>query len=469
MIRTAILNPLSSTYCRFTTSKASDPTLIPLLLNNTAPSKLTYSLTSLSDPSSSREITIPASQLIKPRKHHLPSHHHQQHAIQDASQEDDDLALAAQWSLVPSNPKLSDKNKNLHHPLPPSFSSASSRSRSSSANAANDNPLDLSDPLSTLSSTQSLYYLPITTPGYVQLVSIMDTDGHPIRIRRKRSATSAANVSHADYESTLVTHCPQAGFDLAGQPRVEHRCLVDSSSFVEEQSVSLGLTVKGNEPLRINWFSRQGDYKNGFKRTESLEGIVGPAHAEDQEGGIISVPLNVSLSQPGQTHYFIDKVVDSHGNEVIYSGGGGGAPLLAGTEPSRSVVVHRLPQVMFTGECARGEEVQLLHGKKKKLRIQLSNLQDEENQSGQVSLRFTPISAANEEGGKAVAKGWTRQVSAKGRNVEVEVDQQGRYEIVDVKSEYCQGAVLVPNAVSFPCRHDSRVPGSRSMCLGVTP
>lgn len=423
---TAILNPLSSTYCRFTSSKTSEPTLIPILLNNTLPSKLTYSLTSLHDPSSTREITIPVSKLIKPRKHHLP--HHNPSSVQDASEEDDDLALAAQWSLVPTNPKVSSDKR--HHPLPPSSSSLIS---SSNSNSANDNLLDLSDPFSSLSPSQSLYYLPITTPGHVELISMIDSEGHPIRIRRKRSTTSP--TSSTAYESTLVTHCPQAGFDLRGQEQTQHRCLIDPSSFVEEESFPLGLTVKGNEPLRIKWYSRQGDQKTGFKKQESLEGIVGLGG-----DGKIEVPLNVSLSKPGRTSYFIEKVVDSYGNEVSYGGAGGGAPLLEGTESSRSVMVHRLPEVMFVGDCAKGDEVQLLHGKKQKLQIRMSGLQDEEQYEGQVGLRYTGVE------GKG---GWERQIEAKGRNVEVQVDQPGTYEIVGVKSQYCQGAVLVPNTCTL--------------------
>ncbi|GAA5994681.1 hypothetical protein JCM5350_007373, partial [Sporobolomyces pararoseus] len=251
----------------------------------------------------------------------------------------------------------------------------------------------------------------------------------------------SSSPSSSSYESTLITHCPQAGFDLRGQSKVEHRCLVDSSSF-EEQSVSLGLSVKGNEPLKINWYSRQGDSKTGFKKVETLEGIVGPDGGDDE---VVKVPYNVSLSSPGQTHYFIDKVMDSYGNEVICSGGG--APLIEGTEPSRSVVVHRLPEIMFIGECSRGEEVQLLHGKKKRLQMRLSGLQDEERYQGQIGLKFTPISSSEDSGKRE--KGWTRQIEAKGRNVEVEVEEQGRYEIVDVKSDYCQGAVLVPNSCTL--------------------
>ncbi|GAA5938494.1 Pom152p [Sporobolomyces koalae] len=438
-VSTAILNPLSSTYCRFAGSQASDPTLIPLLLNNTSPSKLTYSLTSLTDPESTREITVPVSQLVKPRKHHLPHHHYQQHAIKDSSDEDDDLALAAQWSLTPAHSRP-NADKNLHHPLPDSSASSSASSRLSTSRDSNaEHALDSSDPLSSLSPSQSLYYLPVSTPGRVELVSIIDTDGHPIRIRRKRSPSATSPTS---YESTLISHCPQAGFDLQGQDATQHRCLVDPSSFVAEETVSLGLTVHGHEPLKVQWYSRQGDPKTGFKKIETLEGIVGPT--SDREARI-QVPLNVSLSTSGQTHYYIDRVTDSHGNEVTYSAGG--APLLEQTVATRSVVVHRPPEVMFAGECSKGEEVQLLHGRKKKLHIRIGGLQEEEQYHAQVGLKFTPIAAPS--GSHVAETGWTRQIEAKGRNVEIEVDQQGRYEIVSVQSRFCQGAVLVPNACTL--------------------
>jgi len=441
---TAILNPLSSTYCRFSSSKSSEPTLIPLLLNNTIPSKLTYSLTSLSDPSSTREITIPVSKLIKPRKHHLP--HHNPLSIQDASsEEDDDLALAAQWSLVPSSPKTPSSSSKRHHPLPPSSSSLIGSS--SSSNSANDNPLDLSDPFSSLSPSQSLYYLPITTPGQLQLVSILDSDGHPIRIRRKRSSSnhisSSSSTSTSSYESTLITECPQAGFDLGGQEPIEHRCLIDPNSFVEEESFSLGLKVKGNEPLKVRWSSKEGDTPRGggVKKFESLEGIVG--FQGEGEEGIVRVPLNVSLSRVGRTSYTVEKVIDRFGNEVSYgASSSGGAPLLEGTQGNREIMVHKLPEIMFVGECARGDEVQLLDGQKQKLRFKLSGLEEEEKYKGFVGMRFTPSSSSE-------GAGWEKEIEVNARNGEVEVDKAGIYEITRVRSQYCQGSVLVPSSCTL--------------------
>ncbi|GAA6009413.1 hypothetical protein JCM11491_003547 [Sporobolomyces phaffii] len=457
-VSTAILNPLSSTYCRFPTTPTTtgEPTLIPLVLNNTHPSKLTYSLTSLTDPASTREITVPASDLVKPRKHHLLHHHHHQQHL-NRHEDDDDFALAAQWSLEPRTLKPSSssdsKKKNLHHPLvgapalsAAAASSASSPSRASIGGEVHD-PGANGDPFARLSSTESLYYLAVTTPGYVQLVSILDTDGHPIRIRRKRTAGTA-------YERTLVTDCPQAGFDLAGDKAVEHRCVVDPGSFAataDESGVSLGLSVQGNAPLKVTWSSSRPGLGGAARKQDALEGIVGPdADGQvDEARAAIRVPLNVSLSTAGRTDYSIERVVDVYGNEVVYPRGGGSSapPLVAGTVASRSVVVHRLPEAMFAGECAKGDEVQLLHGRKKKVEIRVGGLDDDDDGSrrARVGLRFTPLSSDGRPG----AAGWTREIEAKGRNVEVQVEQQGRYEIVQVESDYCRGAVLVPNACTL--------------------
>ncbi|GAA6063256.1 hypothetical protein JCM10212_003619 [Sporobolomyces blumeae] len=493
-VSTAILNPLSSTYCRFASTKSSEPTLIPLLLNNTTPSKLTYSLTSLYDPSSTREITIPAKDLVKAKKHHLPHHVPNHQGAGSDSNQDDDLALAAQWSLVPSRGQQAGlKNplkpySKLHHPLPRASSSSSRSSPGGSitiSNPPSSNPdgsnSDLDDPFSSLSPSQSLYYLPITTPGFVQLVSIVDTDGHAIKIRRKRSTPSPANealqgalsASTSRYEQTLIVECPRAGFDLdsSTSPSLEHRCLADggASSFSDENSLDLGLTVQGQAPLTVKWYSRSGSGASttiGVRRdkVETLEGIVSGSLASSTDEGDsrlrpapIRVPLNITLSSAGRTTYYLDRVIDAYGNEVVYNtvptGGNGESSkaktadrkvVLEGMEASRSVLVHRPPSASFVGSCAKGDEDQLLHGKAKTLDVRIGGLEspdDGSDEGATVAVRFTPFEASG-------GNGWTKEVEAKGSRVEVGATEQGRYEIVDVKTRHCDGAVLVPNACS---------------------
>ncbi|GAA6037947.1 hypothetical protein JCM8097_009503 [Rhodosporidiobolus ruineniae] len=439
-VSTAFLNPLSTVYCRHRQSSKSDPTLIPLVLNNTIPSKLTYSLTTFDDPPVTTQHTISASALVRHHSsHHLP--HHRRHggrrdAISNA--EDDDLALASEWALVPSSSSPSSASQPRHR-LPDS-------SAPSSATEEND-PFHLS-------ATESLYYLPLTQLGHVQLESILDTDGHPVRIRRKRSPTAAAGATGAEaYESTRILRCPTAGFDLGAAEREEHRCLLGAAAG-EAESFPLGLVVSGQaQPLRVRWHSREGDAERGLRRDEALEGIVGEDGSE-----VVPVPMNVSLSRPGRTTYYLDSVVDGVGNEVAYFGGTSPsssssssgtatkAPLVDGTVPSRSVVVHSPPEVQFVGACGKAgrgggdEPVRLLRGRKTKLQVLLSSLDKDAEGANEVEIRFRPES--EEDGGKT---GWTRKVETRGPRAEMEVGEPGTYEIVGVRSRWCGGAVLVPN------------------------
>ncbi|GAA5892621.1 hypothetical protein JCM5296_006177 [Sporobolomyces johnsonii] len=431
-VATAILNPLSASYCRHSPSpaKSDAPTLIPLIFNNTVPSKLTYTLTSLDDPSVSHQYTIPASSLVRPSRRYP---HHQLES--SANEDDDELALAAEWSLVPA---ASQSQQALRHRLP------SSPSR------------DLRDPASPfdLSPSESLYYLPISAIGSVRLDSLLDTDGHPIKIRRKRAPGKTEG-----FEEAKILRCPRAGFDLEGGEREQHRCLIAGGV---AESWSLGLMVSGAAPLKVRWHSREGDSEKGPRKDESLDGIVGSSSVRTNKmDELIRVPMNVSLTNPGRTTYHLDGVVDSFGNEVSYSSSSASLAqhLLEGTVDSRSVVVHRPPEVVFVGECGRGEDVQLLHGRKKKLQIQLSAIDQElvdhhqrqlvlhghgqkkkHEALGTVELKFTP---------EGEGKGWIREIEAMGLKVEIEVDEPGTYEIVGVRSKWCGGAVLVPNACTL--------------------
>lgn len=434
-----MLNPLSTVFCRHPNRK-SDPTLVPLIFNNTTPAKVTYTVTTFDDPPRSHTLTVPASSLVR-RAH--PALHRRDGT--STSDEDDELALASEWALVPSNPS---SQQVLRHTLPDEPSTR-----------------DKSDPFG-LSPSESLYFLPVSTIGSIRLDSITDTEGHPIRIRRKRSATvpnanagAEAGALVRAFEETRILRCPTAGFSLdanvlgyAGQEE-EHRCLAPNQGVPE--SWPLGLVVSGTEPMSIRWYSREGDKLRGARKEGELAGIVGgssgsPSSALTVSDAVVPVPLNASLSRPGRTTYYIESVKDAAGNTVSYSGDSK-APLVEGTVLSRSVMVHRPPEVAFIGDCARGEEVHLLRdktrNKSRKLQLKLSGIDEELHDARSsrghaaqfhVDVKFVPEHAHD--------RGWTRTIEATSARAELDVDLPGTYEIVDVNSEFCAGAVLVPNS-----------------------
>lgn len=474
-----MLNPLSTIYCRHASSSSrsllpgghhkADPTLIPLVFNNTVPAKVTYTLTSFDDPPTAHQVTVPASSLVR---HAHPSHHRNRGDASSSSSSstqhnlDDELALASEWALAPasssSNPHggASGKGASPQHAL---------RHRLPSDGPAAASAPDKSDPFG-LAPSESLYYLPVSALGLVRLDSVVDKDGHSVRIRRKRAITAASTASagSADpgavalaFEEVRIARCPSAGFDLGATRSAdeEHRCLVPNAGLPE--SWPLGLAVSGSEPLSVRWHARVGDSQRGVRKDETLDGIVGGG---DGSGGddVVPVPMNVSLAQAGRTTYYLDAVVDAYGNEVTYDLARASAlpdgttkdkapsasrnkalpHLLPGTVVSRSVVVHRPPEVAFVGECAKGDDVHLLEGGRKKLQLRLQGV-DDDLRAGDgafdVQVRFSPAAQG--------VKGWTRLVKTQTARAEVEVDQAGTYEVVGVKSKHCTGAVLVPNTV----------------------
>lgn len=437
-VSTAMLNPLSTVFCRHPNRK-SDPTLVPLIFNNTTPAKVTYTVTTFDDPPRSHTLTVPASSLV--RRAHPALHRRDGTATSD---EDDELALASEWALVPSNPS---SQQVLRHTLPDEPSTR-----------------DKSDPFG-LSPSESLYFLPVSTIGSIRLESITDTEGHSIRIRRKRSATvpnanagaeAGAGALVRAFEETRILRCPTAGFSLdadvlgyAGQEE-EHRCLAPNQGVPE--SWPLGLVVSGTEPMSIRWYSRDGDKLRGARKEGELAGIVGGSGSPSSalvSDAVVPVPLNASLSRPGRTTFYIESVKDAAGNTVSYSGNSK-APLVGGTVLSRSVMVHRPPEVAFIGDCARGEEVHLLRdktrNKSRKLQLRLSGIEEELHDARSrgdaaqfhIDVTFVPEHAHD--------RGWTRTIQASGARAELDVDLPGTYEIVDVNSEFCAGAVLVPNS-----------------------
>lgn len=415
------MNPISTCYCLSSAAKP-EPILIPLILNNTAPSKLTYTLTSFADPPTSQLITVPSSALVRPSHAAPTSEHH----------EDDDLPS---WAVVPA-------------------ASSAPRHRIPSAGRDPSDPFDLSP-------SESLYYLPVTATGSVRLESVLDADGVPVRIRRKRGAEG--------WEETKIVRCPRAGFELKESKKEAYRCLAG----VAPESWSLELAVSGQEPLNVKWHSKEGDSPR--RRTDGLEGIVGGAATV--KDGIVRVPMNVSLTRAGRTTYFLDSVVDGCGNEVSFAGQSSSdstsdstgntqavvlslgknskkaRPVLPGMVDSRSVVVHRPPEIAFSGSCGRGEDVKLLQGKSTALEIRLSGVEQEieeerrrlrsggkkDEELWTVTVKYTP------ESGKPT----TRDVQTSISTVRLDVQEAGAYEIVNVKSKWCAGVVLVPSTVGI--------------------
>ncbi|KAK4050941.1 hypothetical protein OIO90_004917 [Microbotryomycetes sp. JL221] len=440
-VSTALLNPIPSTsYCIPTAATTPEPVMIPFIVNNTSPTRLTYSISKLDGPSDKQLVTVPVSELKRHRKHHLI------HSPNIEGSNSDDEGLPS-WAIVPSSPSPSSTPR---HRLP------------------HDDVRDPSLPFH-LASTETLYYLPVSKPGRVRLESVTDQDGNAVRIRRSRApvtslgSASTQQASRTSDADVFVYPCPRAGFQTVKYPSEAHMCVANGLS----GSISLELAVSGQEPLSVKWKSlRDGDSR---QRTEGLDGItLGPDSTAD---AVVNVPMNVSVTQSGRTTYVLDKVVDGVGNEVSFSqllpdgdrssldssahegtvarhGLGhhkqrASSQLLPQTVVSRSVVVHRPPEIAFIGQCGRGQDVKLLHRGRATLEMKLSGIEQELRTSGaqtyRAAVKFTPDAASPS------TNEWQREVTSTSQIVRMVVDEPGTYEIVRVESKWCQGLVLVPN------------------------
>ncbi|KAI5480711.1 nucleoporin Pom152 [Pseudohyphozyma bogoriensis] len=380
---TAHLNPSATCYC--IPSNSNSPILLPLLLNNSLPSSLTYEFTPL-HPASTAEpklITVPFSTLLLPSSAAIP--------------ERDELD---EWLLGPSPSSAKGREAaSPRHKLP-----------SSSAQLAIED--GTVDETSHLAPTQKLYYLPITTPGTISLKSLTDASGHPIKIRHSREQATA----HID---ARITPCARGGFEVV-KSDVVHTCLASPA-----ESRSLGLKVSGWQPLDVKWHVKVG-------AKDDLKGIT-----SGSEGGVdvIAVPLNVTLGKVGRVEYVLDHVQDGCGNGVTY-GGENKELLLPGTKEKTAFVVHQPPEIAFTGACGKGEDVRLLKGGRAVLEMKLSAVKVSEGESWWVKLRYTA-----ENGGKPREE----KIEARRAQVQWEAKMPGVYEIVEIGNEWCSGSVLVPS------------------------
>ncbi|SGY16728.1 BQ5605_C012g06967 [Microbotryum silenes-dioicae] len=422
---------LLSKYCL--TSSSTETIHLPLRINNTLPSKIVYSI---KKPGSdeTRLVMLTSADLVQASSSGGRTTSRKQikndSGARDDDDDDDDVdATLASWgALVPS-------------------SSASSRKEGSSASGS------ASSSDRRASSTENLYYIPIKEVGEIRLESVHDADGTPIKIRRHRLASALANnpltsplSSLASDDRIKIITCPRAG--LRG-PRESHICSTEAASW------DLGLSVKGKQPLSVRWYSREGEVGTLTSRKieDGIEGIVSPSEAQDN--AIIPVPMNVSLTNAatrgGKTTFFLERVTDAAGNEVVFSNhqteeGGSHSKkkspesrgILKGMSDSRSVTVHRPPEVQFVGVCGKGEDVNLLQGKTAALNLRLTGVEAQNGaaEGWKIVVRFTSEQGHVRE----------QEMPTTVAPVQLAVNEPGAYEIVSVKSKWCQGSVLVPSS-----------------------
>lgn len=282
-----------------------------------------------------------------------------------------------------------------------------------------------------------LRHLPYTVkqPGLYRLTRVTDISQLEVRVYRSEA---------------LVVQCPKANLKIPDSRKID-KCRGDMSD--------MALQIQGLAPLQLT-YSREVKGKSTMFTVQSIhpEGFESPLLAGFNSDGTLAeqgdhtlswaqrreilVPLNESLSDPGNWAYSIDKVIDGCGNVVDYNALFEDGDYVAPKKSSLShrLTVHDRPKIRFMG-CDPQSPVDLPKGVSSELPLQLLSLRDDAPYS--VRFAFTPtrlLQSASEHAPDAVS----RDFALKGLTGAVTIKEPGLYTIKQFASSFCPGEVMEP-------------------------
>ncbi|KAG6817953.1 hypothetical protein H0H87_012421 [Tephrocybe sp. NHM501043] len=380
-ISTAQLNPDALSFCL---SPPNNFVLIPVLLNNTSPAEVKFSLTSLGqDVPEFFELT---SKDLK-------------HIEQDR--------VAALETSRPTSTRDSGEYDEYDD---------------------DDDSVQLPQHSHTsLQSTQSIVHIRVTRPGTLRLESLLDHSRVPVRISYSSFVT--------------IVPCPTVQFVDKEPSEGNIRCSGQDSD------LQLMIRVHGVPPLSLRWLKTINGRREHFL-VEGIENNDAPdtggrrGLAEDMK-----IPLTVALDTPGTYLYALEEVADSVGNVVrIGSDVSVSTSGSTQTKTTRSLVVLRRPKVSFKS-CGPGTPASLLIGSETALPISVNDA-DEFDSPWEVSLRYEPSNAGENAKGTKRYKPWSKTLKTQGtrRDINLRASAPGDYSIVGVKGKWCSGDVLAPES-----------------------
>ena len=378
-ISTAQLNPYAEAFCLETSGSA---VLVPVLLNNTTPIGIRYTLLPLGH-GESQEI------IGKVETHDLNA------------KDIRSIELSRQESL-----ELTRTNANKRDVNDPDYDEygddEEEDSIESSANA--------------LQKSQTLVHVRVTKPGTLRLERVLD------------SADVDARLAYP--LEVVIAPCPRAEFvpdDISRGDNV--RCAAPGvisghKGSTPGEDVDFNLEIFGVPPLSLRWF----EDVNGRKEYFTVEGVVG-----DQTRGIsgvpqkLQIPLAVSLGAIGSHTYTLEQVIDRYGNSLT-------PPISPKT--TRTITVLRRPSVSFR-TCGPGRPSSLLIGSEARVGI-TTHSSDPLDGLWDINVRYTPSDKKH--------KGWEKQLKTQdgAKDVTLHASVPGEYTILGVKGKYCDGDVLSP-------------------------
>jgi nucleoporin POM152 len=402
-ISTAQLNPYNQRFCLDASSKS---VLVPVLLNNSNPTSLRYTITPLGYTESSgtkiESVTLSARDLK---------------AIENARLERLRVTKTAKQEYYDDNVDDYDDE----------YGSDDSRGAPSS--------------LPRLQKTQSIVHVRLSKPGTIHLKGVSDPSGVDARISYPSEIT--------------IAPCPHAHFvDGDTLTRGDNiKCAAPGlNTLGEDKDVHLTLSIFGVPPLTLKWFKEV----NGRREYFIVEGIETerasptetstPVYNPPQE---VRVPLTVSAEAFGIHTYVLESVTDALGNIEHLSTSWASAKYgdlssASNVKISRSLRVLHRPSMAFKG-CGTQKPASLRIGSNVSLVIDAQEADDLDS-PWDVKVRYQP---PTDESGKSINKRlrpWqqTIQTQPGKRDLIVEAESPGEYTIVDIRGKYCEGDVLSP-------------------------
>ncbi|KAI0078871.1 hypothetical protein K474DRAFT_778657 [Panus rudis PR-1116 ss-1] len=410
-ISTAQLNPYAQTFC---IASPGQTILIPLLLNNTNPSNVRYTLTPLGYGADTTEQKLKSGHVAKVEKVDL--YPKDLKAIEQARLES--LQVAKVASLTKRNVEDYDEYDDDEEEEPVHSHHGYS-----------------------LQKTQSMQHIRLSRPGVLRVDRVLDASGIDARLVFPTEVT--------------IAPCPRAEFidDGVMIPGSELRCASPTLASGGGEELELQISIYGVPPLSLKWHKDV----NGRKEPFMVEGIEGEthvhAHSQDEgrrvaNAGLrapqqLTIPLTVPLDALGTHSYVLEAVIDALGNVVTISNSDTKHGHLD-SKAVRSATVLRRPKVSFR-HCGPGNPASLLIGSEAPLTIAARDV-DSQDAPWDITVNYHPLES--EDGAKKDKryKPWTQNFSTQGDRTELTLraSAPGEYTISGIKGAHCEGDVLSP-------------------------
>ncbi|KAJ3787147.1 hypothetical protein GGU10DRAFT_374278 [Lentinula aff. detonsa] len=388
-ISTAQLNPFGETFCL---PPSGNAILVPVLLNNTNPVALKFSVTRLGfNPGQPEFVDLSGKEL---------------RAIEQARVETLQLTRPVKQEELDEYDEYDDDPIPKHSP--------------------------------SLQPTQTLVHIRLSKPGVLRLERVLDS-----------SSTEARLVIPLD---VTIVPCPQVGFAPDKYAENSIRCsgqgndvqLMMDITGVPPLSLRWSKTVNGNreaflvegiEGGRHSESSPSSDHSSQMviTGTGSTRWVAAPEK--------LQVPLAVSLETPGSHLYALEEVVDVVGNTMLI--GGDSTDTLVNHHAMRSFTVLRRPTISFK-HCSPEHPVSLAIGSEAALTVSTIDA-DALDAPWDVSIKYQPHSGNT--GNKRVNP-WRKTVTTQEsrRDLTIGANVPGEYTITGVKGKWCAGDVLAPES-----------------------